>query len=218
MRGMLCTAFWDPSRAIHTIRCCPLPESVSLILDWTGCKLGFVVDLVEELVDLGGSQFSESIPERLHPAHASQQNVVTLEFRSPCSPRSALFAHDLNRHDWQRVAPISHELFRLQRWFSCFHDKNVVRNHLAHFLCLFRQRVAPICHVPFQRWDSYCHQMNVFGLPRSIRRNSFFVKRINIDLLGTGRFSSILHGTRMSSDNGLPDLSRLGFGIGWFDW
>ena len=57
-----------------------------------------VVDLVEERVGLGGSQFSESILERLYSAHASQQNVVILEFGSPCSPRAALFAHDLNRH------------------------------------------------------------------------------------------------------------------------
>ena len=46
--------------------------------------------------------------------HASQQNVVTLQFGSPCSPRSALFAHDLNRHGLQRVAPFDHEVFRLQ--------------------------------------------------------------------------------------------------------
>ena len=57
-----------------------------------------VVDLVEEHVDLGGSQFAESILERLYSAHASQQNVVILKFGSPCSPGSALFAHDLNRH------------------------------------------------------------------------------------------------------------------------
>ena len=36
----------------------------------------FVVGLVEERVDLGGSQFSESILERWYSAHASQQNVV----------------------------------------------------------------------------------------------------------------------------------------------
>ena len=39
---------------------------------------------------------------------------------------------------------------------------------------------------------------------RSMRRNSFFVKRSYIDLLGTGRFSSILHSSRVSSNNGLP--------------
>ena len=40
--------------------------------------IDFVVDLVEEHVDLGGSQFSESILERWYSAHASQQNVVIL--------------------------------------------------------------------------------------------------------------------------------------------
>ena len=52
-----------------------------------GYKIDFVVDLVEERVDLGGSQFSESILERWYSAHASQQNVVILEFGSSCSPR-----------------------------------------------------------------------------------------------------------------------------------
>ena len=60
--------------------------------------LDFVVDLVEERVDLGGSQFSESILERWYSAHASQQNVVALEFGSPCPPRSPLFSHD-SRHE-----------------------------------------------------------------------------------------------------------------------
>ena len=40
--------------------------------------LDFVVDPVEERVDLGGSQFSESILERWYSVHASQQNVVIL--------------------------------------------------------------------------------------------------------------------------------------------
>ena len=111
MISMLCTAFWVPSRAIQTIRCCPLPESFSLILDWMGYMLDFLVDHVEEHVDLDGSQFSGSILERWYSAHASQQNVVILEFGSPCSPRSALFAHDLNCHDQQRVSPFFHEVF-----------------------------------------------------------------------------------------------------------
>ena len=177
---------------------------------WTerGFRLGFVVDLVEEHVGLGGSQFSESILERLCSAHASQRNVVTLEFGSPCSTRSALFAHDLNRHGLQRVAPIHHEVFRLQRWILCFHDKNVFGNHLAHFLCLFQQRVI-MCQFNVEtltvvRWKCVGFTRFHNGLPRSIGRNSFFVKRIYIDLLGTGRFSSILHGSRVSSNNGLP--------------
>ena len=45
-----------------------------------------VVGLIEELLDSGGSRFSESILERWHSAIASQQNVVVLEFTSPCLP------------------------------------------------------------------------------------------------------------------------------------
>ena len=42
--------------------------------------IDFVVDLVEEHVDLGGSQFSESILKRWYSARASQRNVAVLEF------------------------------------------------------------------------------------------------------------------------------------------
>ena len=69
--------------------------------------------LVEEHVDLDGLQFPESILELWYFAHASQQNVVTLEFGSPC-PRSALFARD-SRDDQQRIFPFPHEVFHLQR-------------------------------------------------------------------------------------------------------
>ena len=39
-----------------------------------------VVDLVEEHVGAGGSQFSESILERWYFTHASQRNLVVLVF------------------------------------------------------------------------------------------------------------------------------------------
>ena len=38
-----------------------------------GFLLDFIVDLVEERVDLGGSQFCESILERWYFAHASER-------------------------------------------------------------------------------------------------------------------------------------------------
>ena len=56
--------------------------------------LDSVVDLVEEHVDLGGSQYSGSILERWYSAHASQRNVVDLEFGSPCPPRSPSLTHE----------------------------------------------------------------------------------------------------------------------------
>ena len=42
--------------------------------------IGSVVDLIEEHVDLGSSQFSESIVERKYFARVSQRKVVVLEF------------------------------------------------------------------------------------------------------------------------------------------
>ena len=39
-----------------------------------------VVGLVEERVDLGGSQFSEFILERWYFARVAQRNVVVLQF------------------------------------------------------------------------------------------------------------------------------------------
>ena len=41
-----------------------------------------------------------------------------------------------------------------------------------------------------------------YGSLHSLWRNSFFVKRINIDLLRTGRFSFILHCSRVILNNG----------------
>ena len=60
--------------------------------------IDFVVDLVEEHVDLGGSQFSESILERWYFVRILQWNVVVLEFGSPCLPRSPSLDHD-SRHE-----------------------------------------------------------------------------------------------------------------------
>ena len=47
-----------------------------------GYMIDSVVDLVEEHLDLDGSQFSESIVERWYFVSVSQRNVVVLEFGS----------------------------------------------------------------------------------------------------------------------------------------
>ena len=91
------------------------------------CMLDFVVDLAEERVDLGGSQFSESVLERWYFAHASQQNVAIQEFGSPRSPRSALFARDLIRHGLQLVASFFHEAKRFVSNVECFALKLLFR-------------------------------------------------------------------------------------------
>ena len=73
-----------------------------------------VVDLVEEHVDLGGSQLSESIVERWYFARISQRNVVVLEFGSPCLPRSPSLVHDSRRgQEW--IFPFFYEVLHRQR-------------------------------------------------------------------------------------------------------
>ena len=69
-----------------------------------------VVSLVEEHVDLGGSQLYESILERW----CFTKECVALEFGSPCSPRSPLFARDSNCLDQWRVSPFFHEVFHFR--------------------------------------------------------------------------------------------------------
>ena len=64
---------------------------------------------------MGGSRSSQPIHEHESSQLALQRNVAIQEFGSPGSPRSALFARDLIRQSFQRVAPFYHELFRLQR-------------------------------------------------------------------------------------------------------
>ena len=73
-----------------------------------------VVDLFEEHVDLGGSQFSESFVERWYFARISQRNVVVLEFGSPCLPRSPSSVHD-SRHEQQWIFPFFYEVLYHQR-------------------------------------------------------------------------------------------------------
>ena len=74
-------------------------------------------------------------------------------------------------------------------------DNGLPRSVMCHFnvetLTVFRWTC-----VGFTRFDN--------GLPRSLWRDSLFVKKNYLGLLGTGHFSSILHVSRVSSDNGLP--------------
>ena len=164
--------------------------------------------------------FLNQILERCYSARASQRNVVVLEFGSPRPPRSPLLIRD-SRHDKQRIFPFSYEVFHLQRWTFRFHGQNVFENYLTHrsrhewwhksphsVLCLFNVEIMSVF-----RWTclEYTRLMN--GLTgngsrkrslRSLWRTRFFAKRMNINLLRTGRFSFILHTNHVMRDNGSP--------------
>ena len=67
------------------------------------------------------------------------------------------------------------------------------------FMCRFNVGILVVF-----KWTCVDYTRFNNGSPRSFRRNSFFVKRMNIDLLRTGRFSSTLHGSRVIFNNGSP--------------
>ena len=100
-----------------------------------------VVDHVEEHVDLGGSQFSESIVERWYFARISQRNVVVLEFGSPRLPRSPSLVHD-SRHDQQWIFPIFYEVLHHQRERIAFMSRTCSRAVLC-FSCMKRRSKSP---------------------------------------------------------------------------
>ena len=157
-----------------------------------------VVDLFEEHVDLGGSQFSESIVERWYLTRISQRNVVVLESGSPCSPRSPSSVHD-SRHEQQwifhsftkyfiinveRIAFMSRTYSRTVLCFSCMNSSNKSPRSVMSLLNIETLTVF--------RWTCLIY-LCFNKSSRSVWRTEFFVKWINIDLLRTGRVSSILH-------------------------
>ena len=136
----------------------------------------------------------------------SQRKVVVQEFGSPCLPRSPSSVHD-SRHEQQwifhsftkyfiinvdRIAVMNRKYSRVVFCFSCMRSSN---RSLRSVMSLLNIETLTVFR---NNWSS-----------RSVWRTEFFVKRINIDLLRMGRVSSILHVIKS------PDLSRIGFGVGW---
>ena len=155
-----------------------------------------VIDLVEEHVDLGGSQFSESTVERWFFARVSQRNLVVLEFWSPCLP---LFFHEVSHRQCWVFQP--HDIFE-GRFFTA--TVSVKGRPILNWVC---STLGLLLSSDERAWISSV------STGRSVlsEETEFFAKRIHTNLLRTRRFSFILHFIT-------PDLSRIGFGVGWVDW
>ena len=114
---------------------------VGFVLLWISLKrlsVRVVLDLLHELTN---TRVLSLFHSRMWQSKYSEINVH--------SPRSALIvrylARDL-RHGRQWVAPFYHDLFRLQRWSLCFHERNVFGRLLARDWCHGKQRVSPFYH------------------------------------------------------------------------
>ena len=174
--------------------------------------IDFVVDLVEEHVDLDGYQLfwigSRTLvlcayftTECGSPGIRKSMSASFTIIDSWLTSWSATGLSVLSRSVSSPTLNVS--LSWAERvWETVWHIKS---RHACH-------QAAPFAHVPVQRWNPSCLQMKMFGCldysrlvngfsrngsrkrsPRSLWRTRFFAKRINIDLLRTGRFSSILH-------------------------
>ena len=124
-----------------------------------------VVDLVERHVDLGGSQFSESIDERWYFARVSQRNVVVLEFGSPCPLRSPSLTHD-SRHEQQWIFHSFTKYFIINVERFAVMNRTYSRAVLC-FSCMKSSNRSPRSVMSLLNIDSLCLQMNVFGFPLS---------------------------------------------------
>ena len=102
------------------------------------CRHCFVADLVEEIVDEGGSRSATRAHESDSSQLVSQQNVAIRVFWSRCQPRLTLGARDFH-HGKQRVSPFHRDLFLLPNWSSCCHERNV----FGALLLEGKQRVSP---------------------------------------------------------------------------
>ena len=108
-----------------------------------GCRLIFVVDLVEEIVCEGGSRSAWRAHEHENFQIVSQQNVAIRVFWNRSPPRLTLNALIVST---QRVSPFYRDLILLQRWSSCFNERNVYRFLENGALFLSNQRVSPFYH------------------------------------------------------------------------
>ena len=177
------------------------------------------------------NQFSNACALRM----LHNRNAVILELGSPCSLRSALFAHDLNRHGLQRVLPRSIT--------KCF------VSNVESYASMTRTCLATICTCSVFVSTTGCsdqscanstlrlslssdERMWVSFLQRvaPIYPKKQFLREKNIHRSpGNGTFflpsSTVLVSAPTTGcpdlsvlTTGCPDLSRLGFGIGWLDW
>ena len=146
--------------------------------------IDFAVDLVEEHVDLDGSQFSNFQDQSSNAGTLrvlQKRNVVVLEFGSPCLSRSPSSIRD-SRHEQQWILPFFDEV-SVTFITSCMITGHPVLSCACSTLKSFLSSDERVSKNTLVLWT---------GIPdkssRSLWRTNFFAKRISIDLLRTGKF------------------------------
>ena len=171
-----------------------------------------VVDLVEENVHLGASQFSESTVERWYSAHASQQNVVNLT--------SEVHVCLVHHHWFMILVMISNGLFHSwstlnvslswaerTRELSCASAiwRVATSRSILSWVC---STLTLLLSSDERIWISSV------STGRSVLSEELSSSQIELTLIPRER-NVFLPSCMLSSP---PDLSRIGFGVGWVGW
>ena len=137
-----------------------------------GHTLDFVVDLVEQRVDQGEPQFSESTLEQWYFACASQQNVAVLEFGSSCPSRLPLFSNVLSRSVLSPTLNVS------LSWTERVWELSVSITSILVLSCVF-STLGSLLSSDERAWITL---VSTTGLSVLSEETVFFVKRINRSL------------------------------------
>ena len=135
MIGMLCTAFWDPFDVAHILN--------HFLWFWTKWVIGLFCRRSCWRACRSGWFSIFWINSRT----LVLCSCFTTECGNPGIRKSMFTSFSIVFMTW--IVMINNGSLRsftkccLQRWNFRFHDMNVFENYLAHFLCLFQQRVSP---------------------------------------------------------------------------
>ena len=205
----LCTAFWVPSRAIHTIRCSQHPESFVFILDWKDLMMDSAVDLVEEHVDLDGSQFSGILC-------VFHNGCVSFEIRKSMFVSFTIIGSWLSSWSAMDFSILSRSSSNVERF--AFMSRTCLRTvcHMSHVMSVNRSsrsltRLFNIEIFSVFRWSCWVYIY--------LNRSSVHSEELDSsqkELTSISWEWDVFLPSCVLSDR--PDLSRIGFRVYWFDW
>ena len=196
MINILCTAFWVPFRATHTIRCVQLHELFVLTLDWKQWMIDSVVNLVEEHVDLGVSK--------------SRTLELCWWFTTECGSPGILKSMSSSILSWVNpLSVLSVVISRCTSGASC-------RSTLRFSSCPVRSWVCSTRNSSDRFFWALITLRVISDCPDRSEEQSSSRKKFSSISWERDVSPFTLNTSCVSS--GCPDRSQIGFGICWVGW
>ena len=204
MMNILCTAFQVPSRVIHIIMCfdCGLKrlnDWFCRISCWRACRFGwFSIFWINcRTLVLCACFTTECGNPGIRKSMLTSFSIVCSWLQSPWSTTGlTVLSRSVSSPTLNVSLSWQERVWQSFGTFSVF----VSTTSLLVLSCAISTWRSLLSSVG----RAWIPLVSTTGLSIFFRRNSVFVLRIHIDLLRTGRFSSILHGSRVVINNGSP--------------